>query len=423
MKNRSTFSLLFWANTSRIQDNQVPVYARITVNGKRANISLQRKIEVSDWDASSGKAKGTKEQSRVFNRFLDQVRILIYEAQESLLKEKKLITALSIKARYLGEDETSHSLLELFDYHNAISENKLNKYTMKHYKTTQRYLKEYLLAKFKTDNTFLDTLNYSFIIGFEHFLKSHEPKDHQRIISNNTVMKHLQRLRKMVTMAYHIEWIGRDPFVRFKSSFEKKEREFLTSDELNAIEKFHSPVNRLNIIKDIFVFSCYTGISYIDINQLNKDHILKGIDGNDWIMTKRQKTNTLVKIPLLDTAKELINKYQDDPRAVVSSTLFPRFSNQKTNSYLKEIAHLCGIKKNLTFHMARHTFATTVTLSNGVPIETVSKLLGHSKIATTQIYARVIERKVSDDMQNLKKMLLEKQLGFIYNHEKLAKNR
>jgi site-specific recombinase XerD len=157
----------------------------------------------------------------------------------------------------------------------------------------------------------------------------------------------------------------------------------------------------LNFVKDLFVFSSYTGISFIDMNQLTRDNIIKGIDGNDWIITKRQKTKTPVKIPLLDKAKELIHKYEDMPRVIATNSLLPVFSNQRINSYLKETADICGIKKNLTFHMAIHTFSTTITLSNGVPIETVSKLLGHTKIATTQIYARVIERKVGEGMNTL----------------------
>jgi len=224
-------------------------------------------------------------------------------------------------------------------------------------------------------------------------------------MSHNTAMKHLQRLRKMVTMAYHLEWIIKDPFVRFKSSFENKRREFLTENELNSLEQFHSSIERLNMIKDLFLFSCYTGISYVDINSLTPDNIIFGIDGNHWINTKRKKTNSFLAIPLLNQAKNLIKKYEGHQRTIISNTLFPCFSNQKINSYLKEIAELSGIKKNLTFHMARHTFATTVTLSNGVPIETVSKLLGHTKIATTQIYARVINKKVSEDMNKLSEKL------------------
>ena len=418
MRTRSTFSLLFWVNTSRLNNNQVPVYARVTVNGKRVNISLKRKVILSEWDSAKSKLKGSNQEAKLFNRFLEQVRSQIYLAYEQLLSENKLITAQAIKARYLGEDEQHRSLLELFEYHNTTMSKNLHKDTMRHYKTTQNYLKSFLSKKIKTDNIYLSNLDYSFIVDFEYYLKAHEPTDHQRKISNNTAMKHLQRLRKMVTMAYHLEWIDRDPFVRFKSSFEKREREFLSESELLKLENFHSPVNRLNIVKDLFVFSCYTGISYIDLNNLTRDNIVKGIDGNDWLITKRQKTKTNVKIPLLDKALELVFKYENHPRVVANNGILPRLSNQRINAYLKEIADLCKIKKNLTFHIARHTFATTVTLSNGVPIETVSKLLGHTKIATTQIYAKVIERKVSDDINALKIKMINKNNQKIHSKSK-----
>lgn len=418
MRTRSTFSLLFWVNTSRLNNNQVPVYARVTVNGKRVNISLKRKVILSEWDSAKSKLKGSNQEAKLFNRFLEQVRSQIYLAYEQLLSENKLINAQAIKARYLGEDEQHRSLLELFEYHNTTMSKNLHKDTMRHYKTTQNYLKSFLSKKIKTDNIYLSNLDYSFIVDFEYYLKAHEPTDHQRKISNNTAMKHLQRLRKMLTMAYHLEWIDRDPFVRFKSSFEKREREFLSESELLKLENFHSPVNRLNIVKDLFVFSCYTGISYIDLNNLTRDNIVKGIDGNDWLITKRQKTKTNVKIPLLDKALELVFKYENHPRIVANNGILPRLSNQRINAYLKEIADLCKIKKNLTFHIARHTFATTVTLSNGVPIETVSKLLGHTKIATTQIYARVIERKVSEDINALKIKMINKNNQKIHSKSK-----
>jgi site-specific recombinase XerD len=406
MRTRSTFALLFWVNTSRTKNNQSTIYARVTVNGKRVNISLKRKVLLSDWDSSKGMVKGNKQNAKLLNQFLEQVRNKIYQAYEDLMRENKLITAQAIKSKFLGEDQKHKSLLELFEYHNNIMVLKLHKDTMKHYRTTQKYLKEFVLKNYKTNDVYLKTLNYAFIVDFEQYLKLYQPTDHQRKISNNTAMKHLQRLRKMVTMAFHIEWIDKDPFIRFKFSYEKREREFLSEKELLSLEEFSSSIERLNIVKDLFVFSCYTGISFIDMNSLTKDNIVKGIDGNDWIVTKRQKTNTSVKIPLLDQAKEIIVKYQDNIRAVASNSLLPKFSNQKINSYLKEIADLCNIHKHLTFHIARHTFATTITLSNGVPIETVSKLLGHTKIATTQIYARVIERKVSEDMEILKSKLI-----------------
>ena len=167
------------------------------------------------------------------------------------------------------------------------------------------------------------------------------------------------------------------------------------------MKTYHFPLERLDRVRDLFVFSCYTGISYADLIKLNRSNIHLGIDGQKWIITKRQKTKTAVKVPLLYKAYQLILKYDGHPNTMVTDTLLPVITNEKLNLYLKEVAEACGITKNLTFHMARHTFATTVTLSNGVPIETVSKLLGHTKIATTQIYARVLDHKISEDMMNL----------------------
>jgi integrase len=242
-------------------------------------------------------------------------------------------------------------------------------------------------------------------VQFDNFLRGYKLSRNKKRIGNNTIIKHIQRLRKMVTMAFHMEWIDRDPFVKYKPTFIKKEREFLSKEELESIENYSTDIERLDLVKDLFIFSSYTGIAYVDIMKLKKDNIILGIDGNKWIITKRQKTNTPVKVPILDQSQYLIDKYKDNLRAAITNTLFPSLSNQKLNSYLKEIADACKIKKNLTFHMARHTFATTVTLTNGVPIETVSKILGHTKIATTQIYAKVIERKVSEDMNVLREVL------------------
>ena len=401
MKNRSTFSLIFWVCSSRIKNNQVPVYARITVNGKRANISIQRRVNSTDWDAARGIMRGTRQESKLLNKYLDQVRSKIYTAYEDLLSENKMVTAQAIKNRYLGADKFYRSLQELFEYHNEISRHSISAHTLRHYKVTQGYLQKFLRAKFNLEDFRLIYLNFSFIKDFEFFIKSYQPTDHQRKMGHNTAMKHLQRLRKMVTMAYHHEWIPKDPFVRFKSSYVKKRREFLTREELQSIEDFQSSINRLNIVKDIFLFSCYTGLSYIDITKLTMDNIGMDFDGNQWIETERQKTKTALKIPLLNQARDILKRYQGHPKTVHSKTLLPRYSNQKLNSYLKEIADFCGIKKHLTFHIARHTFATTITLTNGVPIETVSKLLGHTKLATTQIYARVVDKKVKDDMAML----------------------
>jgi len=398
MRNRSTFSLIFWISTSRIKNDQVPIYARITVDGSRANFSLKRRILLNEWDSNRGMAKGTRQEAKLLNKYLDQVRSKIYGAYEDLLSEDKMITASAIKKRYFGDDKVQRSLNDLFVYHNELSEHSLSKHTLRHYKVTQGYLTKFIIEKFNQDDYRLIDLNFPFIKDFEFFLKSYQPVDHQRKMSHNTAMKHLQRLRKMVTMAYHHEWIPRDPFVRFKSTFQNKRREFLTQEELESIENFQSSINRLIVVKDIFLFSCYTGLSYIDITKLTMDHVKMDFDGNQWIETERQKTKVALKIPLLNQSRIILKKYQNHPKTVSDQKLLPHYSNQKLNSYLKEIADFCGITKRLTFHVARHTFATTITLTNGVPIETVSKLLGHTKLTTTQIYARVVDKKVKEDM-------------------------
>ena len=401
MQSQINFTLSFWVNATRIKNNQVSVYGRITVNGKRANISLQRKVILSEWDSRRGRAKGNKQESRLLNRYLDQVKNRVYTAYDELIKEKAFICSQSIKARFLGEDNEEYSLLTLIDYHNTQMSESLTYGTLKNYFTTQKYIKLFLTNKRKIQDIYLSQLTYRFVVDFEKFLRSYVPSDHQKQMENNTVMKHIQRLRKMVTLAYKMEWIDKDPFIKFKPTYIKNEREFLREDELQKIIERKFDIERLILVKDLFIFSCYTGLSYIDVMQLNEDNISLGIDGGKWIITNRQKTHNKVKIPLLPIAEILIKKYKGHIKTKKTKTLFPNISNQKLNSYLKEIADLSGIKKNLTFHIARHTFATTITLSNGVPIETVSKLLGHTKIATTQIYAKVIERKVSDDMASL----------------------
>lgn len=197
----------------------------------------------------------------------------------------------------------------------------------------------------------------------------------------------------------------RDPFYNYKAQFKPVEREFLTQEEIMILYEKDLHFDRLRIVRDMFLFSCYTGLAYADVKKLTTDDIIKGIDGYQWIKTKRTKTDSVSSIPLLPMAMEILDKYQDHPEVKRGPYILPVLSNQKSNAFLKEIAELCGIKKNLTTHLARHTFATTVTLSNGVPIESVSRMLGHKSLRTTQHYAKIVDRKISDDMSMLRAKL------------------
>ena len=403
MKTSSSFSILFWVNLSRAKNSEASLYARITVNGKRAAISLNRKVLITDWDSDRNRAKGTGQKSRILNTYLDETYNQLFQAYQDLKSEHKQITARSIKARFLGLDEINRSVMDIISYHNEDMKGKLKWGTQKNYFTTQRYISNFILKTYNSTDMFLKELDYDFIIRFEKYLRAYIPQDHHKKMGNNTVMKHIERLRKLINLSFKLGWMVSDPFANFHAKFIKTERGFLSLLELQEIEKKNFTIPRLQLVRDLFVFSCYTSLSYIDAINLRAENIRIGIDEELWIYYNREKTTKPIHIPLLPKALDIIEKYKDNSKAILQGRIFPKISNQKLNSYLKEIADVCGIEKNLTFHIARHTFATTVTLSNGMPIETVSKLLGHSKIATTQIYAKVIESKVSDDMNRLRK--------------------
>ena len=397
MKTKNTFTVIFFTRKSRSNPEQLSIYVRITVNGKRAEISLKRSVPCTEWDSAKTKGRGGLPKIRALNSYLDEVYNKLLQCHKQLLEEDKIISSDAIKSRYLGEDENSKTLLELIGYHNGNMVRVLKAGTMKNYYTTEKYLRRFLTKKRKVNDMYLKQVNFRFITDFEHYLRDYKDSKKQHAMNNNGVMKHLERFKKIINLAVKLEWMAKNPFDQFQLKYDRYERHYLTERELELLENTHYTNERLERVKDCFIFSCYTGLSYIDVKELTVDQIARGIDNRHWIFTKREKTDETVKVPILPKAMDILEKYRDSQM----ETLLPLSSNQKTNSYLKEIAMDCGIRKNLTFHVARHTFATTVMLSNGVPIETVSKLLGHTKLSTTQIYARVVETKISEDIQNL----------------------
>jgi len=405
MKKMNTFGIQFVIRKHRIKDGEAPIYARVTVNTERAEISIKKRIHVDNWNNGRGMAKGKTPEISRLNSYLEQIRSQLTECYQDLVVNKQTVTPEAIKNKFFGIEDSGETLKGLIEYHNTGMDSNLRWGTLKNYKTTAKYIEKFLTQKIKRNDIFLIELNYKFITDFEHFLRRYKPEDHHLPMGNNTVMKHIERLRKMTNLAVRLGWIEKDPFVAYRLSFKRVEREFLTQLELDTIKKKYFRIERLQYVKDLFVFSCYTGLSYIDVMNLQPNNIRIGINGMNWIITQREKTTTPVRIPILSQAQVLIDKYKDNPRSVNKGTVFPNISNQKLNSYLKEIADVCEIDKNLTFHVARHTFATTVTLTNGVPIESVSKMLGHTDLKTTQIYAKVVEKKISDDMANLEEKL------------------
>lgn len=405
MKSSQSFSVLIWANKARMSKGELPLFARITVEGKRAEIALNRRINPNQWNPKSGYLDSGSEAKTV-NAFIDQVKAKLFRIYTKMQTLEEFITAEAIKLEYTGVKEERKTLLKVFEYHNTQMEKMVGidvvPATLVKFKTIKSKVESFIKFQYKKSDMFLEELSYQFITNFEFYLKTEEN------IQHNTTMKYVQNLKKIIHISVKNGWLTRDPFTDFRCSFKKVERNVLTEEELEALESKTFNIRRIEVVKDLFVFSCYTGLAYIDVMNLTTNNISVGIDGEKWIFTERHKTGEKVRVPLLPVALGILNKYKTDPEVLNQGGLLPKLSNQKLNAYLKEVADLCGINKNLTFHLARHTFATTVTLANGVPMETVSKLLGHSSIKTTQIYAKVIEKKVSEDMGVLKSKLKKK---------------
>ena len=401
-----TISILFYTRkTSKANGAVLPIYLRITINGKRLEHSINRTIEVSKWSSKTGKMKGNHSEARSFNSSIDALKNKIYATERALLQEGKVITYEVFKDRWVGTDIKQCLILEVFKQHNEQVSQLIGKdysaATLQRYKTSLEHTRNFIQWKYKAADLEITKLNYEFIDDYAFWLKT------VRKCNHNSTMKYLANFKKIVIICIKKGWLQKDPFIDFKITKREVERPFLTENELLEISLKVFPTERLNQVRDIFLFSCYTGLAYADVKKLNRSEIGVGIDGEKWIFTKRQKTNTPSRIPLLPAAEKLSNKYKNHPQCIAGAIL-PVLSNQKMNAYLKEIADVCGINKNLTFHIARHTFATTITLTNGVPIETVSKMLGHTNLRTTQHYAKILDTKISEDMMLLRNKLRDK---------------
>lgn len=399
MKNK--ISILFYTKSAKVSKNGlVPIYLRITVDGVRIEMSTSRYVEKSKWSVEGNKMKGNSEVARTINSYLDVIKNKVYETEKSMINNNQEIFAKSFKNKFLGLEEKQRMLVPIFQEHNnrmkALIGKEYAQNTHKRFETTLEHLTSFIKHTYALNDISLKDVNLAFVNDFDFYLRS------VRNCNNNSTIKYVRNFGKIIKLCYANEWIERDPFLNYKGKVKEVEKEFLSQEEISTIYQKEFSTIRLNQVKDVFIFCCFTGLAYIDVFQLKKSNVEIGIDGQRWIFTHRQKTESPSRIPLLQIPEELIQKYTNHPQCIHQDRLLPVLSNQKMNSYLKEIADVCGIKKELTFHIARHTFATTVTLTNGVPIETVSKMLGHRSLRTTQHYAKILDRKVSDDMQILR---------------------
>ncbi|MEN9372221.1 MAG: hypothetical protein RLZZ64_1296 [Bacteroidota bacterium] len=398
---KTKVSILFYTKRAKAAANGlVPIYTRITINGKRFEQSTNRFVEISKWSTEGNKMKGTSEEARLINNHLDLLKNQIRDAEMELIHKKTPVTIETIKSKLLGIDERARMLVPIFqDHNNKIKELVGKEYapgTLERYTTSLKHTIEFMQWKYNVSDIDITKIDHAFVTDYEFWLRS------VRNCANNTAVKYLKNFNKIIKLCLANDWLDKNPFANYKSKVKEVERVYLTEEEIQSIIEKDFKTERLSLVRDIFLFSCFTGLAYIDVKNLTKSHISYGIDGEKWIFTHRQKTESASKIPILPVTQMIIDKYENHPQCNNEDKLLPILSNQKMNAYLKEIASVCEIEKELTFHIARHTFATTVTLTNGVPIESVSKMLGHKNLRTTQHYAKVLDRKVSEDMKILK---------------------
>jgi site-specific recombinase XerD len=398
-------SILFYLKRAKVNaQGLVPIFQRITINGKRIDNSTGKFIDPTKWHTEMSKMRGASEEARSINSHLDYLKSKIYDAEKNLIKTDIPINSETLKNKLLGIEERSRTLIPIFQEHNnKIKELVSKEYapgTLERYKTSLKHTIDFLEWKYKVSDIEIDKINHAFITDYEFYLRS------VRNCANNTAVKYIKNFSKIIKICLANNWIDRNPFSNYKAKVREVERVYLSEEEIENIINKDFKTDRLSLVRDIFLFSCFTGLAYIDVKNLTKSHISPGIDGEKWIFTHRQKTETASKIPILPITQMIIDKYEDHPESNNQNKLLPILSNQKMNAYLKEIAGVCEIKKELTFHIARHTFATTVTLTNGVPIESVSKMLGHKNLRTTQHYVKVLDKKVSEDMMVLRNKML-----------------
>jgi site-specific recombinase XerD len=381
-------------------EGKVPVYFRILINSQPAEIASKQYVEPSQWDSKKGRVKGNTEQARTVNLFLDTIKAKLHKIFNQLEGKGETVSAQKIKAVYTGQSGRQKTLVEVFTFHNEKMKSQIGKefaqLTWERYDTALSLIGQFMQFQYKLSDMALSDLNYQFITDLEYWFKT------VRKCQHNTTMRYITNLRKIINLALANEWIEKDPFLKFRVTHKEVKREALTEEELEKIAARELSNQRLEQVRDVFIFCCYTGLAYVDVAKLSPEHIHRGIDGLSWIFTNRTKTKATSNIPLLPRALALVEKYRDHPLAAHRGRVLPVLTNQKMNAYLKEIGDLCGVNKTLTTHLARHTFATTVTLTNGIPMETVSSMLGHRSIKTTQIYAKVVLTKVSKDMEKIR---------------------
>lgn len=394
---RSTFKVLFYLKKNAPKKNgYVPVMCRITIDGTIAQFSCKLDVNPDLWDTQSGRASGRTAEAKDTNLFLDNIRIGVNTHYREIFDKDNYVTAEKVKNAYLGLGMKHETILKVFAQHNKDFEKQVGKMksksTYQKYCTVYRHVQEFIRYRYNVSDIALKELTPAFIIDFELYLRANQN------CTNNTVWVYMMPLRRMITIAQNNGWLNRDPFVEYSISPEDADRGYLTKEEIKLMMNAPMTKKKHELVRDLFIFCCFTGLSFRDLKNLKTDNLQTSFDGHEWIITKRQKTKVQSNIRLLDVPRRIIEKYKGIAK---DNKVFPvpTYGNLRDNITL--IVQACGIKKHVTWHMSRHTYATEICLTNGMPIETLSKTLGHTNISTTQIYAKITNEKVSHDMEAL----------------------
>jgi site-specific recombinase XerD len=405
MKRDSFRVLFFLKKTKLLKNGEASVCMRITVNGTRVENNIRKSIDPALWSQAKETARGKSRRACDLNTYIEEARIKLYQIFCELEQQNRPVTAHLLQKLFFGQEkpEEVRTLLGTMQEHNdqcrALVGTDYALITVRRYESCRRYLAELIRQRYGKEDLPLTEVNGELVRAFAFYLKT------EKGCQQNTVIRYMKCLKKITNLARANDWMAKDPFLGIRFHEKEVVREFLTMDELQTIYRKEFPLERLTLVRDVFIFAAFTGLAFIDVQQLAPEHIVRDNNGNLWIRKPRQKTKNMCNIPLLDIPQEILRKYADHPTCRKKGVLLPVPCNQKMNSYLKEIADICMIRKNLTTHAARHSYATSVCLANGVSLENVAKMLGHSNIKMTQHYARVLDSSILRDMNHVQAAL------------------
>jgi site-specific recombinase XerD len=421
MGEKNTFTVLLFIKKTKLHSNgEAPIYLRITVRGESKEFSANMSVPIDHWDVGKKAVKNGVKDANDKNNYLRNLKLKVQSCKREIIERGQTLSAQAIVDAYLGNDEQNRGVLDIFQEHNEkiaeLSGIEFAPATIQKYKACRTIVKNFIKKKYKKEDVPINSVNHEFLKELEHYIKT------IRKCGHNSAIKYLQNFKKIIIIGINNGWVKEDPYQKIKYKRETTHPIYLDEAELTRIQQKKITIDRLARVRDIFIFCCFTGLAYIDVKNLRVNDVIVNHHGKRCIRKARQKTKVMSYIPLLGIPEQILAKYESDPICIEQGGLLPVLSNQKMNSYLKELADICGIDKPLRMHTARHTFATTVTLSNNVPMEVVSEMLGHSSIIMTKHYAKVVNNHISNEMGKIEKKYSSKQSVYKVHLDKICNN-